>query len=121
MKNDKEMKSSRILAVSVVLLVALTGCKSRVIRVSVVNASQQPLSAIIVDYPSATFGVNMLAPGQTWQYTIKPVETGPLKVQYTNAQGQSRTFVGPTLSKNNEGVIQVSLQQDAATSQVTIR
>src|SRR5262245_37446724 len=45
-----------------ILLLSATGCRSRVIKVSLTNTSEQPLSAIIVDYPNATFGVNTLAP-----------------------------------------------------------
>jgi hypothetical protein len=114
------MKNTRIL-VAIAGLIALASCKSRVVRVTLMNSSSQPVNTIEVNYPGAAFGVNTLTPGQMWPYTIKPLETGPLKVQYTNAQGKSLSFIGPTLYKNNEGAIVVMLQQDSATSKATIR
>ena len=106
------MKLLRILAVFAVFCAA--GCRSHVIRITVVNSSSQPVSTIIVDYPDATFGVNSLAPGKIFPYVIKPMGTGPLKVQFTNAQGLSHTVNGPTLHKGDEGAIQIKLSQDSA-------
>src|SRR5215472_17305234 len=106
------MKLLRILAVFAVFCAA--GCRSHVIRITVVNSSSEPVSTIIVDYPDATFGVNSLAPGKSFPYVIKPMGTGPLKVQFTNAQGLSHTINGPTLHKGDEGAIQIKLSQDSA-------
>ena len=102
----------------VLLLVGLTtlvACRSRVIQVTLVNTSAQPVSTIIVDYPGATFGVNSLAPGKTFLYRIKPLETGPLKVRYTDAVGAIHTFSGLSLHKNQEGNIEIKLSQQSAT------
>ena len=71
-------------------------------------------STIIVDYPNATFGVNSLAPGKSFPYVIKPMGTGPLKVQFTNAQGVSHSVNGPAVHKGDEGAIQIKLSQDSA-------
>jgi hypothetical protein len=106
------MKLLRILAVFAVLCAA--GCRSHVIRITLVNSSSETVSTIIVDYPDATFGVNSLPPGKSFPYVIKPVGTGPLKVQFTNAQGLSHTVNGPTLHKGDEGAIQIKLSQDSA-------
>src|SRR5215471_6634067 len=106
------MKPLRVLLVFALLGAA--GCRSHVIKVSVVNTSSQPVSTVIVDYPDATFGVNSLAPGKSFPYVIKPMGTGPLKVQFTNAQGLSHTVNGPTLHKGDEGAIQIKLSQDSA-------
>ena len=83
-------------------------------RAGLVNTSSQPVSTIIVDYPDAAFGMNSLAPGKSFPYVIKPVGTGPLKVQFTNAQGVGHTANGPTLHKGDEGAIQIRLSQDSA-------
>jgi hypothetical protein len=103
-------------AVTLAILLAAAGCRSRVIRVRLVNSSPQPVSTIIVDYPGATFGVNSLAPGKTFLYVIKPLETGPLKVQFTNAQGVGHSYSGPTLHKNQEGTIEIKITQDSASA-----
>ena len=106
------MKLFRTLVV--VTLLSAAGCRSHVIKVTVVNSSSQPVSTIIVDYPDATFGVNSLAPGKSFPYVIKVMGTGPLKVQFTNAQGVSHTANGPTLHKGDEGAIEIKLSQDSA-------
>src|SRR5215472_2853575 len=104
------------LALLLLLVVALAGCRSRVIQITLINTSKQPVSNIIVDYPGATFGKNSLAPGDTYHYVIKPLETGPLKIQFTNAQGANHSFMGPTLQKDQEGSIEIKLNQDSASA-----
>lgn len=101
--------------IALLALVLATGCRSRVIRVSVTNTSAQPISTIIIDYPDATFGVNVLAPGKTFQYVIKPTGTGPVKVQFTDATGASHAATGPTVRKGDEGTMQIKLTQDSGT------
>ena len=98
-------------------LLVVAGCRSRVIQVTLVNASTQPLATIVVDYPGATFGVNHLAPGKTFLYRIKPQSAGPLKVQFTDANGRDHTFTGPSLQKNDEGSITVRLTQESASAE----
>jgi len=105
----------RLAAVLIVLL-AVAGCRSRVIRVSVTNTSEQPLSAIVVDYPNATFGVNTLAPGKTFQYTIKPLETGVIKIQFTDANGKTHSATGPAVKKGQEGTVAIRINQDSASA-----
>src|SRR5262249_22211309 len=97
-----------------ILLFSVTGCRSHVIKVSLTNTSAQPLSAIIVDYPTATFGVNTLAPGKTFQYTIKPLDSGALKIQFADANGKIHRATGPVVMKGQEGTIQINLTQDSA-------
>ena len=107
------MKSFRF-AVALVSLIALAGCRAHVVKISLTNTSAQPIKTIIVDYPNATFGKDALAPGATFSYTIKPLETGPLKIQFTDAKGANHTYIGPALHKNEEGSIEVSLDQNGA-------
>jgi hypothetical protein len=97
-------------------LTVLVGCRSRVVNIKLINTSQKPLSIIVVDYPNATFGVDKLAPGATYQYAIKLLGTGPLNIQFTDADGHNHTYTGPALHKNDEGAITVSLGQKAATA-----
>jgi hypothetical protein len=99
---------------------ALAGCRSRVVQVTLINASRQPLSTIVVDYPGATFGVNQLDPGKTFRYRIKPQDTGPLKVQFADADGHNHTYTGPTVHKNDEGAISLQLTQEAATAETNL-
>lgn len=104
------------LVVALIALLLATGCRSHVIEVTLVNTSSQPITHIIVEYPGASFGKNVLAPGDAFHYVIKPVETGALKIEFTNAQGASRSFAGPTLRKDQEGTIEIKLDQDSASA-----
>jgi hypothetical protein len=104
-----------------IALLVVVGCRSRVIRVSLTNTSEQPLSAIIVDYPTATFGVNTLAPGKTFQYTIKPLDSGVLKIQFTDADGKIHNVTGPAIKKGAEGTIAIRINQDSAAAASTLQ
>jgi hypothetical protein len=95
----------------------LVGCRSRVVEVKLVNTSQKPLSIIVVDYPGATFGVNKLDPGATYQYAIKPLSTGTVNIQFTDADGHNHSYTGPTLYRNDEGLLTVQLTQGSASAQ----
>lgn len=95
----------------------LAGCRSPVVNVKLINTSQKPLSIIVVDYPTATFGVNKLDPGATYQYPVKLLGTGPLNIQFTDADGHTHTYTGPTLYKNDEGLLTVQLTQNSASAQ----
>jgi len=97
-----------------VLLIAAAGCRSRVVKVDLINTSTEPVKTIIVDYPSATFGKDNLAPGETFSYAIKPLETGPLKLQFTDAKGAIHTYSGLTLHKDDDGSIAVKIEQNQA-------
>ena len=103
-----------------VALIVLVGCRSRVVQVKLINTSPKPLSIIVVVYPTATFGVDKLEPGTTYQYPIKLLGTGPLNIQFTDADGHNHTYTGPTLHKNDEGSLTVQLTQNSASAQSNV-
>jgi len=105
----------------ILVALGLCGCRAHMIHVTLLNNSSQPISTIVVDYPGATFGVNDLAPGQTFGYTIKPLDTGAIKVQFADAQGKNHTSTLDTVHKGDEGSLEVRFSQDNATSQFTPR
>lgn len=100
------------------LLITAIGCGSHVVQITLTNISQQPIRTIVVDYPGATFGVNVLDPGKSFPYKIKPLETGPLKIQFTDALGAIHSYSGTVLHKNDEGAIDVKLTQETALPEV---
>ena len=106
------MKPLRTLLLAVALLIC--GCRSRVVYVELMNVSQTPLYTITVDYPGATFGLNRLDAGKSYRYAIKPQQTGPLKIQFTDANGKTHNYSGLELHKNDEGSADVKLDQDKA-------
>jgi hypothetical protein len=105
---------------SIILLVALSGCRSRVIKVNLINVSNDVVKTIIVDYPTATFGKDKLSPGETFSYAIKPLETGMMKIQFTDAQGTIHSYLGTTVHQNDEGELDVNFSQSGAVVKATI-
>ena len=112
------------LFISAILLAALplaiTGCRSHVVKVNLINVSQQPVTTIVIDYPGATFGKNQLDPGKTFIYPVKPVETGPLKIQFADANGKTHTTLGPELHKNDEGLVEIRFDQEKAVARMQL-
>ena len=105
------MRAAR-LCIALLLAAFLVGCRAHMVTIKLVNTSASPLSTIIVDYPSATFGKDKLAPGETFSSPVKLTDAGPLKVQFTDAKGTSHTVTGPVVHRNNEGLIEIRLDQD---------
>jgi hypothetical protein len=95
-------------------LLALTGCRSHMITVKLTNSSSQPVSTIIVDYPSATFGKDKLAPGETFVSQIRITDAGPVKVQFTDAKGGNHTYTGPTVRPEEIDPVSINLDQNTA-------
>jgi len=117
------MRKPEILALLVfsVALSTITACThSRVIKVTVTNSSAEKVSTIVIDYPEATFGINSLEPGKSFEYKIKPTGTGALKIEFLNSHGVDRVSAGPIVHRNDEGSIQIKLTQDGATSEMTL-
>jgi hypothetical protein len=99
---------------------ATSGCRSHVVKVNLINVSQQPVTTIVIDYPGATFGKNQLDPGKTFIYPVKPVETGPLKIQFADANGKMHTTLGPELHKDDEGMVDVRIDQEKAVAKLQL-
>jgi hypothetical protein len=107
------MKSFRASALLIILL-ALAGCRAHVVKISLTNTSAQPLKTIIVDYPNATFGKDTLAPGETYFSLIKPLDQGPIKIRFTDAQGTNHSYQSISLQQGDDGSVNIKLTQTAA-------
>jgi hypothetical protein len=107
------MKSFRASALLIILL-ALAGCRARVVKISLTNTSAQPLKTIIVDYPNATFGKDTLGPGETYFSLIKPLDQGPIKVRFTDAQGVNHAYQSISLQQGDDGTVNIRLTQTSA-------
>jgi hypothetical protein len=122
-KKQQNMKPMPFFASSI-LLAALSlgtmGCRSHVVKVNLINVSQQPVTTIVVDYPGATFGKNQLDPGKTYLYPVKPLETGPLKIQFADANGKMHTALGPELHKDDDGLVEVRFDQEKAVAKLQL-
>jgi hypothetical protein len=86
----------------------LSGCRSRFVEVTIVN--QGPVVRLVeFDYPSASFGINQLAPGGKYNYRFKIQGNGPLSLAYVDASGKTHTFTGPTVDLGDQGTLLVSV------------
>ena len=74
------MKSFRF-AAALVFVITMAGCRAHMVMIKLVNTSAAQLSTIIVDYPSATFGKDKLAPSETFSSPVKITDDGALKVR----------------------------------------
>ncbi len=90
-------------------LVAVTGCRSHHVEITVENRTGATVQLLEVDYPSASFGADSLAPGANFRYRIQIRGSGPVKVQYTGAGGSQPHITGPSLSEGEEGQLQIVL------------
>jgi hypothetical protein len=107
------MKSLRF-AVAFVFVIAITGCRAHVVKISLTNTSTGPIKTIIVDYPDATFGKDTLAPGETYFSLIKALDHGPIKVRFTDAQGGNHAYESISLQQGDEGSVTLKLTQTSA-------
>jgi hypothetical protein len=99
-----------------ILLPALplaAGCHSHHIETTVENRTGAAIQLLEVDYPSASFGADSLAPGAIFHYRIQLRDSGPLKVQYTAGNGHPVQIEGPTLAEPQQGQLQIILLPSA--------
>ena len=87
----------------------LAGCHSYHIDTTIENRTEAPVHLLEVDYPSASFGVDSIAAGADFHYRFEVQGSGPVKLQYTNADGHLVEITGPTLAEHQEGHLEIVL------------
>ena|ERR1039457_1102341 len=90
-------------------LMAVSGCHSYHVETTVENRTGQTIQLLEVDYPSATFGTNRMAAGETLHYRIQLSGSGPFKVQYTTGNGHPAQAQGPVVVERQEGRLEIVL------------
>ncbi|MDE3201287.1 MAG: hypothetical protein KGN79_10245 [Acidobacteriota bacterium] len=100
------------LVLGLVSIFALSGCKSAHINVTVLNQTGETIKLVEVDYPSASFGIDTLANGASYQYLIQVRLSGNTKVQYTDAQSKIVKITGPELKEGEQGTMTITLLPD---------
>jgi hypothetical protein len=98
-----------ILAMAIATVMTAIGCHSYHIDATLENQTGAPVRLLEVDYPSASFGANSLAAGAVFHYRVQLRGTGPLKVQYTSADGHLAQIDGPTVAERQEGTLEIVL------------
>jgi hypothetical protein len=107
------MRSFKVL-VALATGLTLTGCHSAYIAATISNHTTQPLSLIEVDYPSASFGTQNLAPGQDFHYRFKVLGSGPTTVLWTDAAHHDQKSSGPQLHEGDEGSLTINFASNAS-------
>ena len=93
---------------------ALTGCHSAFINATVANRTPETLSLLEVDYPSASFGTQTLAPGADFHYRFKVLGSGATTLLWTDAAHHDHKQPGPDLHESDEGSLTVTIQPASA-------
>jgi hypothetical protein len=107
--NRKPVPARPLLGTLASMLILVAGCHSRYVETTIVNQGANPLQMIEVDYPSASFGVGNLGAGGQFHYRFKVQGSGPVKLQFTDAQGQVRNVDGPELQEGQEGRLTIAI------------
>lgn len=97
-----------MLALAATLLLT-AGCHSRYIEATVTNHTAAPIQLLEVDYPSASFGTQNLAPDASFHYRFKILGSGPTKLLYTDASHQNHSSNGPDLKEGDEGRLTIDI------------
>ncbi len=106
------MRSFNLL-VAFAALLTLAGCHSAYIAATISNRTPEPLSLIEVDYPSASFGTQALAPGQDFHYRFKVLGGGATTILWTDAAHRDQKNSGPPLREGDEGTLAIIFNSSA--------
>ena len=102
--------------------VLLAGCHSKYVEATITNGSGQALNVVQVDYPSASFGTQVLGPGESFHYRFKLLGSGPLKLSYLDAKHGEHHQDGPQMQEGQEGRLEIVFPaQDRAEFHVSLR
>ena len=88
-------------------LAPLAGCHSAYVSATIRNQTTTPITLVELDYPSASFGTQTLAPGQEFKYRFKILGSGEVKLLWTDAHNQEQHADGPHLDEGTEGSLAV--------------
>lgn len=92
-----------------VLALAISGCRSYWIDATIENQSGQLVHQLEVDYPTASFGTNTLAPGSAMHYRFQIRGSGQVKIEYTSADGKITHSSGLSLAERQQGELTIRL------------
>ncbi len=107
------MQMGWVVVPAALIVVLGTGCHSAYVDAVITNQTPNPISLVEVDYPSASFGSNLLAPGQDFRYRFKVQGSGKLKVLWTDQKRQEHSVDGPELNEGAEGGYRIVIRGTA--------
>ncbi len=109
MKGQIRVRSLLLAAILAPVLLAAAGCRSYLVDTTILNQTGGPVQLIEVDYPEASFGVDVLPAGAVYHYHFQITATGPLKIQYTASGNHQFHATGPILSEHEQGRLEIVL------------
>jgi hypothetical protein len=98
-------------------LIPTIGCHSPYVATTVSNHTSRPIELLEVDYPSASFGTQNLAPGADFHYRFKVLGSGSMKLLYTDSAHQDHKSDGPFLKEDAEGPLAIVISNTGVTWQ----
>jgi hypothetical protein len=98
------------IAIAAISSLAVAGCRSAVITATVSNRGTTPVTLVEVDYPSASFGVQRLAPGEDYHYKFKVIGNGPTTLLWNEPSKSEQKNSGPTLHEGDEGTLTITFR-----------
>lgn len=87
----------------------LAGCRSPYVQTTVRNVGNTELHNIEVDYPSASFGISSLAPGEAFHYRLQLQDSGHLKVEFLDSAQHPHSGLGPFAAEGQQGTLVLTL------------
>ncbi len=96
-------------------LIAMTGCHSPYVAATISNRTALPIELLEVDYPSASFGTQNLAPGADFHYRFKVLGSGSMKLLYTDSSHRDHKADGPFLHEGAEGGLAIAITPTGVT------
>ncbi len=107
------MRALKLTGPLLLTLLIIAGCRSRFVEVTIVNRGPA-VHVLEFDYPSASFGANLLATGSKFNYRFKIQGSGPLSLQYEDGSGHTHTSEGPKVELGDQGSLVVNIDSRGA-------
>jgi hypothetical protein len=108
-RGDYRLPSFLLIALATL---AVVGCHSANVYATIANRTARQISLIQVEYPSASFGKQTLAAGQTFKYRFKVLGSGQVKITYNDSSNHEHKSIGPTLSEGTDGTLAIDIAAD---------
>ena len=111
---NKRAPARGAVAACMLMLTALSGCASKYVQATLRNQTGGAVTLVEVDYPSASFGTEILLAGTQFNYRFKILGSGPTKILWTDADQKQHAADGPKLHEGQQGTLTVTLTQSGA-------
>ena len=109
MAGDFRRSARFFFVTSPLLLVLAAGCNSPYVKATVLNSGTTELHSIEVDYPSASFGIPNLAPGQAFHYKLQLRDAGRMKVEFYDNAEKPHSGTGPYAVQGQQGTMVITI------------